>query len=323
MSTDLIDETREAMAMLKTVIEFQPATDTIVKDEAGKYHAGKTEPFIKLGIAFRGELASCKGAPLAVFLSICLHLNEEGRAWPGIRTICAETDYESATVVKAIKRLKEMGLMRVTPRRGTSSLYEPLLAGFGRGKVKTFQKVKQSGVSVSETHPPQKVKQGVSLSETKEYPLSRTKEEYSADAQSFIPSGEQNSKRPRRDALDIQASFDALKAKGAAAGRDRLAAAHRMAGRWPHLVEHARAFEAASGLDASTLTDRLLKRWVADLEQHLRAGLTPEHETTLVAMARKRKTDIYSPGSVDYLIPVMQAKAPAQATEPTYAKPSF
>jgi hypothetical protein len=62
------------------------------------------------------------------------------------------------------------------------------------------------------------------------------------------------------------------------------------------------------------------ENWVADLEQHLRAGLTPEHETTLVAMARKRKTDIYSPGSVDYLIPVMQAKAPAQAvTEPTAA----
>lgn len=152
---------------------------------------------------------------------------------------------------------------------------------------------------------------------------STTENTTSADAQSFIPSGEQNGKRPRRDALDIQASFDALKAKGAAAGRDRLAAAHRMAGRWPHLVEHARAFEAASGLDASTLTDRLLKRWVADLEQHLRAGLTPEHETTLVSMARKRKTDIYSPGSVDYLIPVMQAKAPAQAAEPTYAKPSF
>lgn len=322
MDNDLIEETREAVAMLKTVIEFEPATDRIIKDEAGNYHAGKTEPFIKLGLAFRGELAACKGAPLAVFLSICLHLNEEGRAWPGIRTICQETDYESATVVKAIRRLRDIGLIRVTPRRGTSSIYEPLLAGFGRGKVKAFQKVKHPGVSESETHPPQKVKQGVSESETKEYPIRITNKRESAGAPSHAPTGKAQSAKAARDAFDIQASFEALKANGRAAGADQTAAAHPMAGRWPHLVAHCRSFEEAAGMDASVLTPAILKAWAAQLEDHINAGLTSDDEKTLVSMARARRWDVVQPKSVSNLIGVMRAK-PAAAAAERAAKPLY
>lgn len=318
MSNDLIDETREAMAMLKTVIEFEPATDRIIKDASGHYHAGKTEPFIKLGLGFRDELSTCKGAPLAVFLSICLHVNENGKAWPSIKTICKETGYETEAVAKAIRSLRDTGLIRVTPRKGYSSVYEPVFAAYGRGIVKGLVSGIDGGTRKTENPSPGKT--GVvppRKTETEEEPYKKNQQEepISADAQSLAPSGGADSKRARRDALDIQASFEAYKAKGRAAGADQTAAAHPMAGRWPHLVAHCRAFEDASGMDARNLTPSALKAWAGQFEDHLRAAVTADDEKTLVNMARSKRWDVLQPKSVTSLIGAMRAKPAAAAAE--------
>ena len=144
---------------------------------------------------------------------------------------------------------------------------------------------------------------------------STTESTTSADARALVPSGEGDGKRTRRDALDIQMSFDTLKAQGRAEGRDRSAAAHPMAGRWPHLVDHCRAFEAASGLSAADLTRSQLAKWARDLEGHAQAGLVADDERRLYGMARAEKWKVYSPGSMDSLIATMRKGAATHAVE--------
>lgn len=323
MSTDLIDETREAMATLKTydgpetVVQFEPSEDRIVIDREGKKHAGKTEPFIKLGLGFLKVAAEMKGPQISVFIVICLHVNENGKSWPGIRKICKETGYGSEAVVKAIRELRDAGFIRVVPRKNNmTTVYEPVLAAFGRSNPKAFRSPKHiKGVSVAETGCFGSRNAGVSVAETKQEPMNKNQEPESADAQSLAPSGGADSKKARRDALDIQASFEAYKAKGRAAGADQTAAAHPMAGRWPHLVAHCRAFEDASGMDARSLTPSALKAWAGQLEDHLRAAVTADDEKTLVNMARSKRWDVLQPKSVTSLIGAMRAKPAAAAAE--------
>ncbi len=329
MSTDFGDETREAMAMLKpydgpkTVIEFEPSTDKVVRDENGNLHQGRTEPFIKLGIGFRDELKACKGASLAVFLSICLHVNEKGRAWPSIKTICEETGYETEAVAKAVNTLKAHGLMRVTPRKGTSSIYEPVLAAYGRGVVRGI------GGGTRKTENPLPGKSGVvppRKTENKEEPEKKNQQEepIGADAHA-LPSGrgpEAKARKPQRDPLAIQADFEALAAGGRARGADRTAAAHPLAGRWPHLVDLARAFEDANGTSLADLPKSQASLWAKQLEGHYAIGLTPDDERELVRMAKAKKWDLYSPGSADKLIGHLRRQSPT-LTEPQYAQPSF
>jgi DNA-binding transcriptional MocR family regulator len=261
-------------------------------------------------------------------MSICLHINEHGKSWPGIRTICEETGYESATVVAAIRKLKEIGLVRVTPRkRSETTIYEPMLAAFGKSNPKVFRKSKHPGVSESETQVFQKVKHGVSETETKEEPKKKNQQEepMGADAHALVPPGgesEATSPRRRRDPFEIEADFEARRAQGRAAGLDRAAAAHPLAGRWPHLVDLARSFEDANGTRLADLPKSQVPLWAKQLEGHYQADLTPDDERELVRLAKAKKWDLYSPGSADKLIGHLRRKS-ATLSEPTYAKPSF
>lgn len=146
-----------------------------------------------------------------------------------------------------------------------------------------------------------------------------------ADAHALAPSGirsEATSPRAARDPFAIQADFDALAAAGRARGADRTAAAHPLAGRWPHLVDLARAFEDANGTRLADLPKSQVVLWAKQLEGHYQAALTPDDERELVRMAKAKKWDLYSPGSADKLIGHLRRHSPTLA-EPTYAKPSF
>ena len=146
-----------------------------------------------------------------------------------------------------------------------------------------------------------------------------------ADAHAFAPSGirsEATTPRAARDPLAIQADFDALAAAGRARGADRTAAAHPLAGRWPHLVDLCRAFEDTNGTRLADLPKSQVTKWAKDLEGHYQAALTPDDERELVRMAKTKRWDLYSPGSADKLIGHLRRHSPT-LTEPTYAKPSF
>jgi hypothetical protein len=332
MSTDLTDETREAMATLKaydgpqTVVQFEPSEDRIVIDDEGKRHAGKTEPFIKLGLGFLKVAAEMKGPQISVFIVICMHVNENGRSWPGIRKICKESGYASEAVVKAIRDLRDAGFIRIIPRKNNqTTIYEPVLAAFGRSNPKAFRSSKHAeGVSPTETGCFAYRNAGVSPTETKQEPMNKNQEQDGADAHA-LPSGrgpEAKARKPQRDPLAIQADFGTLAAAGRAAGRDGAPGAHPLAGRWPHLVDLARAFEDASGTSLADLPKSQATLWAKQLEGHYAIGLTPDDERELVRMAKAKKWDLYSPGSADKLIGHLRRQSPT-LTEPQYAQPSF
>jgi hypothetical protein len=60
---------------------------------------------IQVSVDFRQHLALLKGAPLAVFLAISLHSNEDGWAWPSRNLIARETGYNITTISKALSHL--------------------------------------------------------------------------------------------------------------------------------------------------------------------------------------------------------------------------
>lgn len=328
MSNDLIGETREAMAMLTghPIVEFEPAADVILRDESGEYKRSKSLPWIKLSLAFGDELEKCKGAPLSVFLCICMHVNENGHAWPGIRKICQRTGYSNDAVISAVRKLKDIGLIKVIPRKGRSTIYAPLFAAYGKaepgvpktGTAAGVQENRNGGVPKTGTVPFRKTG-------TKQEERTKEQEPMGADARALAPSGEESeatSPRRRRDPFEIEADFEARRAQGRAAGLDRAAAAHPLAGRWPHLVDLARSFEDANGTRLADLPKSQVPLWAKQLEGHYQAGLTLDDERELVRMAKAKKWDLYSPGSADKLIGHLRRKS-ATLSEPTYAKPSF
>lgn len=127
----------EAMEMLHgtPVVEFQPPSDTVIRDEDGQYHTTKTPAWVKFSTAFRSELARVKGAALSVYVCLGLHVNSKGKAWPSIATICKETGYESEAVTRAIKTLKRLGLVRAEYRAGTSNQYTPTHVAYGKNST--------------------------------------------------------------------------------------------------------------------------------------------------------------------------------------------
>lgn len=70
--------------------------------------AEDNSPYIKVQARFRKHIKHFKGARLAVFMAIALHIDEEGWSYPSIPLLCEETGYNKGTVSAAITDLCEM-----------------------------------------------------------------------------------------------------------------------------------------------------------------------------------------------------------------------
>ena len=82
---------------------------------------------IQVSISFRDYLHTLKGAPLAVFLSIALHSNENGWSWPSRTLISRETGYNTNTISQALSELCQTRikdhriLLRYQPQAGNGN----------------------------------------------------------------------------------------------------------------------------------------------------------------------------------------------------------
>lgn len=72
------------------------------------FGVAEDEIFLKLGVLFRKHLKYFKGARLSILMNLALHMNERGWAIVPIRTIHAETDYNSQTIMEATRALNEV-----------------------------------------------------------------------------------------------------------------------------------------------------------------------------------------------------------------------
>jgi len=115
------------------IIQFERPSVQLVDTGKGTFKTVTTTGWIKFGIAFRNVMHQLRGARLAVYMAICLHVNEEGEAWPAVRTIALETGYDKVTVSHSVLELEKIpGLLDIVRRPGTSNLYRPSFAVYGK-----------------------------------------------------------------------------------------------------------------------------------------------------------------------------------------------
>ena len=130
------EEVEEALQLLhgEPVVQFEKPSSQIVETDNG-LELVETLGWIKFSAAFRARmLRKLKGAKLAIFISICLHLNEDGDSFPGIKTICIETGYHRDTVMSEIQEMENIpGLMKVLRQRGKPNHYRPSFVARGKG----------------------------------------------------------------------------------------------------------------------------------------------------------------------------------------------
>jgi biotin operon repressor len=68
------------------------------------------------------------GSARLVLLTIAVHINPSGIAWPSYQTLAAETKLSRRHVIRLVKRLEASGELEVTRRRGYSNLYRVKLS---------------------------------------------------------------------------------------------------------------------------------------------------------------------------------------------------
>jgi hypothetical protein len=139
------------------VVQFEKPSEAIVETDDG-FEVVKSLGWVKFSAAFRKNmLKKLKGAKLGIFICICLHLNENGEAFPGIDKIAEETGYHRDTIMVEIAEMELIpGLMRVTRERGKPNHYIPAFVARGAGKnpvVGNFLRVGQPAGSPVEEIP--------------------------------------------------------------------------------------------------------------------------------------------------------------------------
>jgi len=84
-------------------------------DDSTPYPEDQSGMFVKLSIDLRhgDSLRKMKGAPLAVFLAIGLHVNGKGKAWPSVDTLAELTGYKRRSVQYAIRKLESLKIIQV------------------------------------------------------------------------------------------------------------------------------------------------------------------------------------------------------------------
>jgi hypothetical protein len=68
------------------------------------------------------------GSARLVLLTIAVHINPSGIAWPSFHTLAAETKLSRRHVIRLVKRLEGSGELEVTRRPGYSNLYRVKLS---------------------------------------------------------------------------------------------------------------------------------------------------------------------------------------------------
>lgn len=191
----MLEEIEEANQLLagdrgEPVMSFEPPSTEIVRNKDGSYEERETPPWIKFGTGFRSELKKLKGPALAVYMSICLHVNKDGWAFPGIRLIAEETGYDKETVLDALEKIDSVtGLMEVLKRKGPhgTNKYRPAFASYGKfTEPKSCTEISDTKSSVR-IHDSQRTDSGVSASGNHAQSTDKRRDKKREEDSSFAP----------------------------------------------------------------------------------------------------------------------------------------
>ncbi len=68
-------------------------------------------------------LRELRGSPMTVYMALAMYMDDGGQCFPGVETICKDTGYTKKTVLAAMTKLEEAGLLARQRRYQTSNLY--------------------------------------------------------------------------------------------------------------------------------------------------------------------------------------------------------
>jgi hypothetical protein len=98
----------EAATMPEPTVVIHRGEEFYLTDTGGQ--EVKKTTFVKFSVKFRDQqLSQLKGATLAVFICLALHIEEDGTCFPSVNLICKETGYNRDTVFDALSKLEFRG----------------------------------------------------------------------------------------------------------------------------------------------------------------------------------------------------------------------
>jgi hypothetical protein len=148
----ITEDTEDTKKMMGWSFEIHPPAKVLVDGEDGLIEC-ETDLFIQLNTGFRTKhLRLLKGARLAVFLSIALHIDDESVSFPSAETISEETGYSIREVLRSVKELEKLKIIKVSREHRKSNRYKVLqMARFGRlSDKKSVKEVTQDAPKVTQ-----------------------------------------------------------------------------------------------------------------------------------------------------------------------------
>lgn len=147
----ITEDVEDTKKMMGWSFEIHPPAKVLVDGEDGLIEC-ETDLFIQLNTGFRTKhLRILKGARLAVFLSIALHIDDESVSFPSAETISEETGYSIREVLRSVKELEKLKIIKVSRQHRKSNRYKVLqMARFGRlSDKKSVKEVTQDAPKVT------------------------------------------------------------------------------------------------------------------------------------------------------------------------------
>jgi DNA-binding GntR family transcriptional regulator len=122
---DSVNNARAMIGMDEPAIVIERPRVIAERQPNGEFIERTTPVYVKYSTAFKDELKGITGSELKVWTYIILSINENGTAFPGIRTVAEAVGVSHQTVITAIEGLEKKKLLHVVRGEKRYNIYQP------------------------------------------------------------------------------------------------------------------------------------------------------------------------------------------------------
>jgi DNA-binding transcriptional regulator YhcF (GntR family) len=122
---DSVNNARAMIGMDEPAIVIERPRVIAERQPNGEFIERTTPVYVKYSTAFKDELKGITGSELKVWTYIILSINENGTAFPGIRTVAEAVGVSHQTVITAVEGLEKKKLLHVVRGEKRYNIYQP------------------------------------------------------------------------------------------------------------------------------------------------------------------------------------------------------